>query len=290
MSQAQQVAVSQRISELLFIYSLTPTHPGSGRGGEIVDLQVQRDEFGIPVIWASGLKGVFRSNLTLRCGGDTACKERVRAIFGPEAGSREVSDYASSVVFLDARLLLIPARSLRGGVWTYVTSPHLLNYYLTYLEALTEYNNALNQLKDSLMKLIDRVRSSVGGGVALVSSGRVLMGGNKAVINELEFNAKVDSDAMKLFLSALPKDVGGDKVSQAGLVFISDDDINEVIRRGGLVIQTRVRLNYESKTVVSGALWEEEYLPQFTIMVSGIVCSGIRRSWMELAMTNLRRA
>ncbi len=85
-------------------------------------MQVQRDEFDIPVIWASGLKGVFRSNFTLRCGGNDVCRNKVKAIFGLRRGSSEVSDYSSSIVFLDARLLLIPARSLKG-VWTYVTSP-----------------------------------------------------------------------------------------------------------------------------------------------------------------------
>ncbi len=57
-TQPTQQSTNKRVAELLFIYSLTPTHPGTGRGGgEIIDLQVQRDEFDIPVIWASGLKG-----------------------------------------------------------------------------------------------------------------------------------------------------------------------------------------------------------------------------------------
>lgn len=92
-TQPTQQSTNKRVAELLFIYSLTPTHPGTGRGGgEIIDLQVQRDEFDIPVIWASGLKGgVFRSNFTLRCGGNDACRNKVKAIFGLRRGGRRRS-------------------------------------------------------------------------------------------------------------------------------------------------------------------------------------------------------
>jgi CRISPR/Cas system CMR subunit Cmr4 (Cas7 group RAMP superfamily) len=37
----------------------------------------------------------------------------VRAVFGPEPASPEVSEYSSSLSLLDARLLIIPARSIK---------------------------------------------------------------------------------------------------------------------------------------------------------------------------------
>ena len=52
-------------AKLMFIYALTPLHPGAGKaaaGGSPVELPVQRDEFGFPTIWSSSLKGVLRSS------------------------------------------------------------------------------------------------------------------------------------------------------------------------------------------------------------------------------------
>ncbi len=180
------------------------------------------------------------------------------------------------MVFLDARLLLIPARSLRG-VWTYVTSPHLLNYYLTYLEALAEYSKNFEELSSKLTELVNNAKSDALGTTAIANSDRITVG-NKVVLNELEFNFKKDDKNMtQKLLDVIPNNDLKNKVSQAGVVFVSDDVIREIIKRS-LIVQARVRINYETKTVAHGALWEEEYLPQFTIMVSGLICSGMRRS------------
>ena len=51
--------------------------------------------------------------------------------------------------------------------------------------------------------------------------------------------------------------------------------ISDVVRRS-LIIQPRIRLDYASKTVAGGGLWEEEYLPQYTIMTSAIFCKRVR--------------
>ncbi|MFP3157935.1 MAG: RAMP superfamily CRISPR-associated protein, partial [Caldivirga sp.] len=55
--------MSQRDAKLILLESLTPLHPGSGRGSAYVDLPVQRDEFDFPTIWSSSLKGALRSTL-----------------------------------------------------------------------------------------------------------------------------------------------------------------------------------------------------------------------------------
>jgi hypothetical protein len=44
--------------KLFWLVALTAVHPGVGRSEEAqVDLPVQRDEFGLPTVWASSLKG-----------------------------------------------------------------------------------------------------------------------------------------------------------------------------------------------------------------------------------------
>ena len=90
-------------AKLMFTYALTPLHPGAGRavGGGPADLPVQRDEFGLPTIWSSSLKGFLRSSFELKARGAQRDEERVanetfvRAVFGPEPASPEVSEYSS---------------------------------------------------------------------------------------------------------------------------------------------------------------------------------------------------
>jgi CRISPR-associated protein Cmr4 len=258
-----------RDGRVIFLEALTPLHPGAGRGAGHVDLSVQRDEFGFPAVWATSLKGALKSTHLLPC--DTlsgeldkvACRRRVLLIFGPETD--EAHEYASAVSFLDARLVAIPARSLRG-VWTYVTSPHLLRYLLRYLEA------AGHSAAGALGKLLEEVKQAVAGGGAVVSNDRVLVGEN-AVLNEITIPAKTHDAAVRL-ASLLPGEVGK-LVREQGLVVVGDDVVGELVRRS-LLVQTRVRLDYRRKTVASGGLWEEEYVPQFTIFATVLFCTGAK--------------
>jgi len=262
--------MSQRDAKLILLESLTPLHPGSGRGSAYVDLPVQRDEFDFPTIWSSSLKGALRSTLTLSCNGindaveRAKCRRKVYLVFGPETD--EASDYASAVSILDARLVLIPARSLRG-VWTYVTSPHLLNYLLTYMEVVNHGK------RNDLAKLVEQVKGVVKDGTAIISKPDLLVSGNSIVINELELSATQDATLSQL-INLLPGDIRN-IASERGLTVVSDGNAQEVVRRS-LIIQPRIRLDYATKTVSGGGLWEEEYVPQFTVFTTAILCNGTK--------------
>jgi CRISPR-associated protein Cmr4 len=259
----------KREGRVILLEALTPLHPGAGRGAGHVDLPVQRDEFGFPAVWATSLKGALKSTLLLSCdalSGEldrVACRRRVLLVFGPETD--EAHEYASAVSFLDARLVAIPARSLRG-VWTYVTSPHLLQYLLRYLEA------AGRSAAGELGKLLEEVKQAAAGGGAVASTDRVLVGDN-AVLNEMALPAKTHDAAVRL-ASLFPGEVGK-LVGEQGLVVVGNDVVGEVVRRS-LLVQTRVRLDYRRKTVASGGLWEEEYVPQFTIFTTVLFCTGVK--------------
>ena len=256
-------------ARLILLEALTPLHPGSGRSSGYVDLPVQRDEFGFPTIWSSSLKGALKSTLLLSCNGRgdaverVKCRRKVYLIFGPETD--EASEYASAVSILDARLVLIPARSLRG-VWTYVTSPHLLNYLLTYMDVVNHGK------RNELAKLVGHVKGVVKDGTAIISKADLLVSGNNIVINELELNATQDQ-ALNQLIDLLPSDVKN-IVNERGLVVVSDDNVQDIVRRS-LIIQTRIKLNYALKTVSSGP-WEEEYIPQFTVLATALLCREIR--------------
>ncbi|AET32319.1 type III-B CRISPR module RAMP protein Cmr4 [Pyrobaculum ferrireducens] len=244
----------------LFVYALSPLHVGVGRAeGAHVDLPVQRDEFELPVIWASSLKGALKSHAYKRGAGND-----VRLVFGREPGERP--DSISGVTLLDARLLLMPARSLRG-VWIYVTTPHLLRLFTTYAEV---YKGGEREgFKDAVENAQKLINNSIKN-KALVSSKDYVDNG-KIFLNEVEVEASVDP-VVEAFANALRN--LGIQLPKFDIAVVGDDLSREVIDRS-LLVQYRVRLNRETKTVAEGGLWSEEYVPQFTLFHSAVVCRDV---------------
>ena len=100
-------------AKIVGLLAETPIHPGSGQDTGFVDLPVARESAtDYPVIVGSSLKGALR---------DRARQENlddIEKIFGKH-------DNAGQLLVGDARLLLLPIRSLtRSYCW--VTCPHLL--------------------------------------------------------------------------------------------------------------------------------------------------------------------
>jgi len=242
---------------ILFLRALTPLHVGTGRGASVhVELPVQRDEFGFPTIWASSLKGALRANF------DKGSKCDKNTIFGPEPASPEVSEYSSATSFTDARLILIPGRLLKG-VWAYITSPHMLEQFKTLLEVKGERIDV----------------PSIGGNEALVSKPELILTGSDGkryiVVNEARLEAREDRGVIESLSKVLPDRIAN-MVKDRGVIVVSDTVARDIVNRS-MVIQYRVRLNPNTKTVERGALWSEEYMPSNTVMASLVVCKEPRR-------------
>ena len=265
-------------SKLLFLRALTPIHAGMGRGSlEHVDLPVQRDEFNILCIWASSLKGAIRGTLTRIVNSNE--RETLYKTLGPPPGRGH--EFSSSVSFLDARLLFMPVRSLRG-VWTYITSPHLVSYLTTYLEGLGRTN-----LANELQAKIGQFK------VPTVSNDKILVKDNTVVLNEVDIvGCKVNNELHKIFDKIVPHEILS-LLEKRGLVLVDDDTALSLIQKS-ILIQYRIRINYATKTVEAGSLWSEEYIPQETIFVSGVTYRPLVRTgadeifkWFEEKLKNL---
>lgn len=244
---------------VLFLRALTPIHVGAGRGySEHVDLPIQRDEFGIPCIWGSSLKGSLRASIR---GLNVTSDKCYELCMGAEPESPRVSEFASAIGIMDAKLLLIPARSLRG-VWTYVTSPHLIGYLSSYLEAV---GKEPIKVKDT--------------SYPIASSGDLLLKDGRVVLNEMDFGkAQVDPGIIDEITKLIPGKLL-DHIKSKGLIVLDDSSIDIVIKKS-LLVQYRVRLNPKTKTVDVGP-WSEEYLPQETILVTLVRCVSPRTSSTE---------
>jgi CRISPR-associated protein Cmr4 len=105
-------------TDLLFVHTLSPLHAGTGQGVDVIDLPIAREKAtGIPYLPGSSVKGVLRD----------ACTDlhTQKIVFGPENINNAGSAYAGAAHFSDARLVLMPVRSV-AGTFAYVTSPYLL--------------------------------------------------------------------------------------------------------------------------------------------------------------------
>ncbi|MBN2887102.1 MAG: type III-B CRISPR module RAMP protein Cmr4, partial [Chromatiaceae bacterium] len=90
---------------LLGLLAETAIHAGAGQNAGVIDLPIQREAHTAwPVVFGSAVKGALRA----------LAEERqapwLKAVFGPETNN--ASEHAGALLVGDARLLLLPVRSL----------------------------------------------------------------------------------------------------------------------------------------------------------------------------------
>ena len=235
----------------LMVYAVTPLHVGSGRSGGVVDLPVQRDPFGYPVVYASSFKGALKSfcgevyDLPLKDGRLDCEKAKVCCcLFGPERGDETGSGV---VTVTDLIPLFVPVPSMDKG-YVYVTSKYLLSRALDFLELGGDA-----ELKNELTELLNCVQKNSKGTV------KVDVAGVNRPICEVE---------VKLFNGL---GVLADKLKE-GVVVLDDEEGSEILERAYVRV-TRNSIDLTTKTVKEGALWTEEYLPQGTILMGALIPS-----------------
>jgi len=275
--------------KLLFLKAKTPLHAGVGRTyGEAVDLPIQRDENNLPVIWASSIKGALRASkyLSFKAKNVEKCLDY---IYGPSTPLGEYQ-FVSCLSILDARLFLIPVRSLRG-VYAYATSPILLEYLKTYLDILKSCCKNINSklidnLYEGISNLLNNIRESLTKVSALVSkrSREKLSINNMLILNEYfikdyeEFESNV--------INELSSIIFGNSELVDRIVILSDDIFMRIVNKSIIVIN-RVKLKYETKTVDAGP-WSEEYVPRGTVFVSAVLYSRPRFCIGDEKLSDLR--
>lgn len=249
---------------LLSISPVTPLHPGVGRAGGAVDLPVQRDSLGYPVIFASSLKGALKSHLWRR-----RHESKARELFGSEPGEQPTKP--GSLSLTDGFLLFMPARSAKGNP-VMLTCPMLAERVLGLMEAVESIGSAagLEQLK--------RVAEAIAGqepaeGEVLVWGDRPVLdaAGDKVLIVNGEVLRAKRGQGENFPLDVLPRPFS--KLIPERVVVLSNEDSLRVIDKSLLRV-ARVRLKRREKVVETGGLWSEEYVPEGAIFVAGLMASG----------------
>lgn len=258
------------------IYTLTPTHPGTGQASGAVDLPIAREvHTGLPVLPATSLKGVVRDWFGLPGDGlndeqRALYKKVVQPLFGPlpprrgeksaEKGKSSTDGddelAAGNLVFLEGMLLAMPVRSLRG-VYRMVTSPLLVARLRRLLEA---FEHASSEKFTCPEPEDGRVLLPKGqlGPVSL----------EDLVFPSARCKPQGEVDALASTLAELV-DAGGQGPDAASLrerlVVVADDVLQDLSHRATNVA-ARIVLDPAKKT--SQNLWYEESLPPDTLFAT----------------------
>lgn len=262
---------------VLYLHALTPLHPGSGTALGVVDLPVQRERHTQwPVIPGSSLKGVLRDALRERLlQEDNEFSDRRKAndspwvsrLFGPATiGADEGKSHVGALSVTDARMIAFPVRSLRG-VFAWVTCPAVLTRLKRDLVLAGSDPDDLPEIPKV------EVENAL---IAEQGSKPLLVDGQCLLLEEFEFKAASSKSPLFTWLS---QQVSGDIDTQAQiqshLAVLNDDDFTHFVRHATEVV-ARVGLDSTTKTVKTGALFYEEFLPAESLFYSVVLVDAAR--------------
>lgn len=231
----------------------TAIHAGAGQALSVIDLPIQRESHTQhPVIFGSSLKGAlrFRASQTLND------KQKVVAVFGAE--SQSADSFAGAVMVSDAKLLLLPVRSL-NGYFKWVTSPALLRRYANDCERAKQKQDELSnlnlQIDNQSVVVAEKTHDTL-------------------FLEEFALKAVVNNELEKV-VTLLAQRFDLDKNSLSKQLAVVNDDMFTYLAQNNTPVNAHIALD-ENKTVKKGALWYEETLPSETVMYSLLVCQPSR--------------
>lgn len=260
---------------IAFMRALTSTHLGAGTGIGAIDLPIQREKHTQwPMNQGGGVKGVFRDQARRALAeelGTTAQKADsnclLTCVFGPPVEG--AGEHAGALAVSDARILLFPVRSIKG-VFALVTCPAVLKRFgddcvlagiarppLPQHQPALPANGRPSAFAPSQDKLFFPAPQGVPGG------------GHLAVLEDLSFkweantekpNNQVVVDLATVLAAYVP-------AARDRLVIVPDDVFSYFVQFRTEVV-TRNALDYATKTVKKGALFNEEFLPPETVLYS----------------------
>lgn len=254
-------------AKLLLIHALSPLHAGTGQGVGVIDLPIARERAtGIPFLPGSSIKGVLR---------DTCPDSKRLAVFGPDTDHAE--DHASSVQFTDARLLLLPVRSL-AGTFAWVTSPLLLQRFKRDIEETDNLRAPVNAPQPASEKIC--VVSKEGCKIMLMHERQ-----QAVVLEDLLLTPQPNEDvtlwANWLSSHLFPKDAFWGEALRARLCIVHDNVLSFLVQTA-TEITARIQLDDKKKTVKETALWYEEALPAETVLASLVIASPVKAEASEV--------
>ncbi|WP_305908585.1 type III-B CRISPR module RAMP protein Cmr4 [Methylomarinum sp. Ch1-1] len=229
---------------LIGLWTETSLHAGAGGSVEGIDLPIQREAHSSwPCVYGSAVKGALRAKAEDKFGKDNTS---IKFVFGPDSDSDSASEHAGALLVGDARLLLLPVRSLNSH-FKWVTCPAIL-------ERLQRDGRRLGiPLDFALPQKIDKTK------VLLAE-----IDGNDLFLEEYRFST--EEAELTNMVQTLSRLSGIDESTlTAQLVIVHNDQFN-YLSRYATSVAAHIAIDNNSKTVRKGALWYEETLPPETVL------------------------
>lgn len=221
---------------LLGLIAETSIHAGAGKAVGVIDLPIMREAHSDwPCIFGSAVKGALRAKA------EQENHAWIADVFGPSD-----TTHAGAVAVGDARLLLMPVRSLSTH-FKWVTCPALIQ-------------RAIQDAKRLNMEGVDVDFLKLENEQALTFNMK-----DNLFLEEFYFKAeKYDLDKLIQWLAQF---VGGDFEERLKnqLVIVSDDVFSS-ISRYSTPVTPHIAIDNTKKTVVGGHLWYEETLSPETVL------------------------
>ncbi len=240
--------------DVVGLLSETSMHPGSESTTGVIDLPVAREtSTGYPIITGSSMKGAFKDNFEYRL--DDKEKNISKKLFGEQNRIGDIS-------FSDARILLLPIRSLIGH-YKWVTCPYVLDRFVRDLKLA---GHQMDELK------IPKVQK----GEALYNSEN-----KELFLEEIIFEARENRDLLNKISEKIEPLLYHESLKDRlleQLMIINDDEFS-YFTNFSLEVRARNKLEIETKT--SENLWYEECLPPDTLFYSLLLCRAGKEDSLE---------
>jgi len=218
---------------ILGLRAETSIHAGTGQNNGVIDMPIQREvHTGYPCVFGSAVKGAFRAHAEVRYEGQI----NISKVFG----ASDTDGNASNISMTDARLLLLPVRSLTGH-FKLVTCPAILKRL--------QRNMNMMDIKKSF-------------NIPAPVNQHVLGAGDGDIFLE-EFKFKQES-GLSDDLIAILESFGVESL-KTQLLVMHDDDF-AWFAKNATAVTPHIAINSDTKTVKTGALWYEETLPSDALL------------------------
>lgn len=237
---------------LLGLVTETSLHAGAGASVGAVDLPIMREGHnGWPCVFGSAVKGALRDRA------EQSIPNDVFVVFGPDTNN--ASDNAGAIAVGDARLLLLPVRSLTTSF-----------KWVTCAEALSRLNR--------LAQMLGVPGFGFGVPAAGDSEALAVQGTGDLFLEEYRFALRAE-DKLQCVIAALAEVMKRDNAAaelQQRLVVVSDDMFAHLVQ-AAVPVAAHIALQSDTKTVADGALWYEETLPPETLLYAPLIAADSRR-------------
>ena len=237
---------------LLGFWAETSIHAGAGSSVSGIDLPIQREAHSHwPCVYGSGVKGALRAKAEQKLG--EGCKQSLDFIFGSET-----AEHAGALLVGDARLILLPVRSLTSH-FKWVTCPALLE----------RLRRDATRLGITLNFVIPEPEAEHAFQVASTVANDYLF------LEEYRYKLK-KIDKPDDLVNSLHSLSGIDKDHLNKQLVIVDNDQFNYLSRYATPVTTHIAIDNTHKTVKPGALWYEESLPAETVLYCLLSASKAR--------------